>query len=108
MQTQRWYDRHGDIVHEYTLEPSGRIVRRVISATGAAVLDENQRRRLEPDSVRRPDWGVLALRIPEAHYHVLRSRYPELSCWDHQIRSRAWDKFMQSPESRPYRVKEKI
>lgn len=102
---QRWFDREGDIIHAYTLETNGRLTREVRSANQAAILDLNQRRRLEPDSMRKVDWARAELDIPEAHYHVLCSKYPDLKCWDKEIRSKAWDKFIASSESRPYRVR---
>ena len=105
---QTWHHREGDIVHKYTLETSGRLTREVRSVNQAQVLDLNRRRRLEPDSMRKMDWGVAALDIPEAHYHVLCSKYPDLKCWDSSIRAKAWEKFMQSDASKPYRVREKI
>ena len=106
MQSQVFYQREGDIVHKYTIETSGRITREVQSVSGAAVLEHNQRRRLEPESMRDMDWGQMALNIPEAHYQVLMSRYPDLKSWDSEIRAKAWDKFIASDASRPYRVRE--
>lgn len=107
--TQVWYDREGGILHRYTLTPAGNLTREVLAPGKRELLDENQRRRL---SGVRPDfaggWGRHALQIPEADLAILRSKYPELNCWDKDIRAKAWRKFLASPESRPYRVTERI
>jgi len=56
----------------------------------------------------RPGLGRLALTIPPGDYQALRRANPDLASPDGKIRSRAWVKFMQSPESLPYRVRDKI
>lgn len=50
------------------------------------------------------DFGYLALSIPEFDYYVLQQRFPDLKSPDHEIRLKAWKKFIASPLSEPYRV----
>lgn len=47
------------------------------------------------------------LSIPELDYYVLQHRFPDLKSPDHEIRTRAWLKFSNSPEAEPYRVTRK-
>lgn len=49
--------------------------------------------------------GYLALQIPEPDMRVLEIRFPELISPDHEIKLKAWQKFMASPESEPYKVR---
>ena len=44
------------------------------------------------------------LSIPEMDYAVLKIRYPELNSRDATERTKAWQKFIRSPESEPYRT----
>lgn len=46
----------------------------------------------------------VALSIPELDFAVLKVRYPELVSTDRETRDRAWQKFVMSPESEPYRI----
>jgi len=52
--------------------------------------------------------GRWALSIPFLKWMELRRQYPDLASKDPQIRSRAYLRFMRSPESIPYRVRERI
>lgn len=49
------------------------------------------------------DWGYVGLCIPELDYYVLLTRNPDLKSKDKETRNKAWRKFMDSPESLPYR-----
>ena len=55
------------------------------------------------DNENRP-YGYVALSIPELDAAVLRVRHPELASKDRETFTRAWNKFILSPESEPYRV----
>lgn len=48
------------------------------------------------------DWGYIGLCIPELDYYVILARNPDLKSKDHETRTRAWRKFMDSPEALPY------
>ena len=37
--------------------------------------------------------------IPPNDYHRLLHKYPELRCWEADVRSKAWDKFLASDEA---------
>jgi hypothetical protein len=50
-------------------------------------------------------WGSTILQIPELDFYVLVKRYPDLMSADAEISTRAYDKFLRSPESEPYRVR---
>ena len=52
--------------------------------------------------------GRWALSIPFVDWLALRRKYPELASADPQIRSRAYLRFMASPESMPFRVRARI
>ena len=105
--SRTWYDREGDIVHKYTMSSSGRFTRERISANGRAVAELNQT--LQRDKpLRDLSFGRWGLQIPENEYNRLLLKKPELSCWDKDIRTKAWKRFMASSESKPYRVHEKV
>ncbi len=73
------------------------------------VLEENLRYRIE-DAAREQDFGRIELRIPELDMAVLKIRYPELRAGfaDHETYNKAWDKFIASDESLPYRIRPKF
>jgi hypothetical protein len=52
--------------------------------------------------------GRWALSIPFEDWLRLRTKYPELASPDSKIKTRAYLRFMRSPESWPYRMREKI
>lgn len=49
--------------------------------------------------------GYLALNIPVPDMRVLELRYPDLVSQDHEIRLKAWKKFIASPESEIYKIR---
>lgn len=51
------------------------------------------------------EWGTVMLHIPPMDFQVICARWPDLLSPDHEINTKAWDKFMNSPESEPYRVR---
>lgn len=52
--------------------------------------------------------GRWALSIPQLDWLELRGKYPELASHDPVIKSRAYARFINSPESLPYRVRERV
>lgn len=108
MTTQVWYDREGPLVNKYTLTPAGRLTVQKIDTSARQTLGINAELQKNPDTLRKLKWGTQALQIPPGHLHILKQKYPELTCWDKDIRTKAWKKFMASSESKPYRVKERI
>jgi hypothetical protein len=52
--------------------------------------------------------GRWALSIPMEDWLRLREKYPDLAVSDPVIKSRAYARFIQSAESLPFRVREKI
>jgi hypothetical protein len=52
--------------------------------------------------------GRWALSIPFEDWLRLREKYPELASKDAKTKSRAYLRFMRSPESEPFRVRERI
>ena len=48
-------------------------------------------------------FGRMALDIPTDHYEVLKLIYPDLSCPDADIKTKAWKAFCISEESFPYK-----
>ena len=51
------------------------------------------------------DWGRPELEIPFVQMENLKRRYPELASPDHDIKLKAWKRFLADPESLPYRVR---
>ena len=72
----------------------------------AAILAQNHEAR-KHGTTRKLDWAKFALNIPEHDWMELRRRNPALAGSEPE-RSLAWKKFMQSSESLPYRVVNKI
>ncbi len=97
-----WFEREGPLLNRYELTDSALTVTKC-DASAAAVLENNQHRRLS-GVVPKSSWCEHALSIPPGHLQRLYAKYPELKCWDTEVRSRAWKKFMASSESKPYRV----
>ena len=64
--------------------------------------------RREQALVDREGLGRWALCVPLEDWARLRRDYPDLNAKDGQIRSKAWMKFIQSDESYPYRMRERI
>jgi hypothetical protein len=50
-------------------------------------------------------WGVAELEIPVGMLHFLKKKYPELGSPDAQIKTRAWKRFLASPQSKPFRTR---
>ena len=53
-------------------------------------------------------WGMPALSIPPGHYQKLIKANPALDSSDAREQTQAWRKFFNSPESLPYRLRDKI
>ena len=49
-------------------------------------------------------WGEMMLTIPRAEHDALVRANPDLAAPDGAIRLKAWRKFANSPEARPYHV----
>lgn len=73
--------------------------------TRRQVLTLNKELRNLDNPMGHHDWASNILNIPELDYYVLVKRYPDLQAPDAEISTRAWDKFLRSPESEPYRVR---
>jgi len=52
------------------------------------------------------EWGTVMLSIPELDFYVITKRYPDMLSPDMEIANKAMDKFLRSPESAPYRVRD--
>lgn len=78
------------------------------NAERRAVLEANQQHRdgrlAKPNNL---GFGGVALRIPPLDYEVIKIMYPDVTSKDHEIRTRAWQRFANSPEAEPYRVHRK-
>lgn len=48
--------------------------------------------------------GYVGLRIPEFDFHLLKLRFPDLNSKDHEIRHKAWQKFLRDPRSEQYKI----
>lgn len=67
------------------------------------VLEQVKDRRNNPEVMRKLDFGVAALTIPQLDYQRLIRIYPDLICPDGHTQTVAWRKFMASSMSEPYR-----
>jgi hypothetical protein len=67
-------------------------------------LERNRALREGRDAIRKLDSGYVALNIPEQDFYALRKLYPDLTAPDHEVRRKAWQAFVASPFSEPYRV----
>lgn len=67
------------------------------------ILELNKRKRIEKPQ-KDLTFGRQVLSIPELDWELIRALYPELEAPDNEIRTKAWRKFMASPDSEPYRV----
>lgn len=52
------------------------------------------------------EWASVMLSIPELDFYVITNRYPDMLSPDPEISNKAFDKFLRSPESAPYRVRD--
>jgi len=75
------------------------------NASRRQLLTLNQELRNLDTPMGHHSWGSNVLQIPELDYYVLVKRFPDLQAPDAEISTRAWDKFLKSPESEPYRVR---
>jgi hypothetical protein len=51
------------------------------------------------------DWGYVALNVPVSDMRILQVRFPELASPNADVQHRAWQRFIRSPESAPYKVR---
>lgn len=70
------------------------------------VLEQNKRLRNRANPLGHQPWGSSVLHIPELDFYVLARRHPELMSPDAEINKKAWDKFLASSESEPYRIRQ--
>lgn len=71
--------------------------------TPASVLKEAQEVSDRGGS-RHMDWGGMQLSMPKSHRAYWGGRYPDLNSKDGDIKLKAWERFLKSDESKPYRV----
>tara|TARA_R110002020_G_scaffold120196_1_gene274020 strand:+ start:852 stop:1175 length:324 start_codon:yes stop_codon:yes gene_type:complete len=70
-----------------------------------AVLAQNKLMR-EQGLVRKGNDMWWSLSFSEMQYEKITRKYPDLKSHDKEIQTRAWNRFMKSSESLPYRVME--
>lgn len=54
---------------------------------------------------RKMPWGEPSLEIPLVDMHFLKKANPDLDSLDGETKTKAWKRFLASPESLPYRVR---
>ena len=74
--------------------------------TARGVKETNAEIRLNPDALKDPNGMRWALSIPEDDHRMLLHKYPELGAVDGEVKHKAYQRFMKSAESEPYRVYE--
>jgi hypothetical protein len=95
--------REQGIVDRFTLE-DGKVWRERQNLAAPGILAENAELRRNPDALKPPDGMAWALQIPDDVYADLVRVDPELESHDGQVKHRAWQRFMRSDVSLPYRV----
>jgi hypothetical protein len=99
---------HDDVNIEFRWHPGiGTLAARHYQPNRDLILEANKRMRNE-QVIRDLGWMRFALRVPQIDLIQLKKLNPELNSPDGQIKARAWKKFAKSPESLPYRVRDKI
>jgi hypothetical protein len=69
----------------------------------AAILDHN-REVMAAGGSRTASFGKVELCIPELELRKLKRRYPDLASPDKEIRLKAWKRFIQTAEAKPWKV----
>ncbi len=93
---------HDDLRKRVWFE-SGHLVQENTQPSRKQVLSEVQDRRNHPELMRKLEFGVAALTIPQLDFQRLCKIYPDLICPDGHTQTTAWRKFMASSESEPFR-----
>ena len=73
--------------------------------TAQGVKETNAQIRLNPGALKKPEGMRWALSIPEDDHRMLLERYPDLGATG-ETKHKAYQRFMRSAESEPYRVYE--
>ena len=81
----------------------GHLVQRNYQPSRSAVLAEVKARRDNPGSMRKLEFGVCALTVPQLDFKRLCKMFPDLIAPDGHTQTVAWRKFMASSLSEPYR-----
>ena len=74
--------------------------------TARGVKETNAQIRLNASALKAPNGLRWALSIPEDDHRMLLIKYPDLGAVDGQTKHKAYQQFMKSAESEPYRVYE--
>lgn len=82
----------------------GKLWRNTVDLAKPHVLQQNAEMR-KPGVMADNDGMRWALSIPEDDHVMLIAKYPDLRSPDKHTHHRAWQKFMRSSESLPYRVR---
>jgi hypothetical protein len=80
----------------------GHLVREFYQPSREAVLEDTKQRRLAGINIDAP-FGRCMLTIPQLDYQRLMRAYPALNSLDTVEQTKAWKKFLRSPESEAYR-----
>ena len=95
------HDGDGTLSRDVFAEPDGTVSSRLRQVDRDRIMETTQQRR---GSARKLDWGRLVLTIPVVDLARIKDRYPELRAPDAETRNRAWQRFIASSESAPYRT----
>ena len=83
----------------------GKLYRELSQPSRSLILERNAELRKDPSALRDLSFGRLVLTIPLEDMEDLRAKYPDLAAKHAGIRTRAWQRFIGSSESLPYKVK---
>lgn len=103
----QWHERDGADVYRHTIE-DGKYFLEVKVGGRADVMRFNHEMRAGGHTGKM-EYGRMGLNFAsDAEVQLLARKHPDLMSWDKDIRSKAWRKFMNSDESKPYRMREKL
>jgi hypothetical protein len=91
------------MLRETAVDPDGKLYVKTSNPHRDAQMEAIQQRRNEGVIKQKADMHF-ALDIPEFDYAMLVKRQPELSCGDPDTEHKAWQRFLNSSESKPYRT----
>lgn len=82
----------------------GKLYTEIVQPDRDIILQRNQNLRNNPGVLQDLSFGRLAMTIPEEDYYDLKAKYPALSHPDPKERTKAWKRFMNTSEAKPFLV----
>ena len=104
-----WYERDGNDVYRHTIEDDKYYLCVMVGDRAVSMAEAKERRGGPRGRLKQVGDAQAALQFAsQGELLVAAKRNPELMSWDSETRGRAWRKFMQSSESKPYRLRDRL